>query len=192
MKKEVIDKGKKREEFDQALLADSMREMNSILQKEELPTFTSVLDPLFRACRQIGHVTNLVFSYPKDLDPGLTAHEKLREICRYSKVRFRRVTLTPEWWKSDSLSLLGFYKDHPVALINIKGNRYELIDPETHERHPLDATNAPLLAKAAYTFYQPFPEGKLGGFALLKFNEKWGTIFPRPGPGRRSCGCRAA
>ncbi|MES2274322.1 MAG: NHLP bacteriocin export ABC transporter permease/ATPase subunit [Chlamydiota bacterium] len=162
---------KSREALDDVLVQESFKELNSILQKEPPLDFCSISDPIFVSLRQISRFTDLLFFYPEDLLPKITDHEKIKEICHYSKVRYRRVSLVGKWWKEDSLALLAFYQELPVALINKKGSGYEMISP-SGKTETVDEKNAPFFAKTAYTFYEPFPEGELTGFSVLKFAVK--------------------
>lgn len=160
---------KKREDLDSAIMEESLREMGSILNKEDEDGFTPISDPLFRACRLVGHAMNILFLYPADMPSHLEEDQKIKEICSYSKIKFRKVSLTKDWWKKDSLPLLGFYKDKPVALIEKKGGGYQIIDPSTQKKEHVNEKIASFLSQTAYSFYEPFPEGNLTGFVIFKF-----------------------
>ncbi|MBD2302228.1 NHLP bacteriocin export ABC transporter permease/ATPase subunit [Nostoc sp. FACHB-87] len=95
----------------------------------------------------------------------------LEAIARASGFRTRRVTLTPNWWTTDCGSLLAFTKDanQPVALLPIKGKKYEILDPAELTRSPVNRHTAAKLAPIAYTFYRPFPDREITVWDVLQF-----------------------
>ena len=95
----------------------------------------------------------------------------LQGIARASGFRTRRITLTRNWWQTDSGPLLAFTKeeDLPVALLPVKATKYELLDPLELTRTPVNCYNAAKLAPTAYTFYRPLPDREITKFDFLKF-----------------------
>ncbi|MDP9122374.1 MAG: NHLP bacteriocin export ABC transporter permease/ATPase subunit, partial [Acidobacteriota bacterium] len=85
-------------------------------------------------------------------------------ICAASRVRCRRVILRGDWHRRDNGPLLGFrtvdpeQKLHrPVALLPLTPRSYELADPQTGERLPVDTDLAAGLSGSAYMLYPPLP-----------------------------------
>ncbi len=101
----------------------------------------------------------------------------LEGIARASGFRTRRVTLTPNWWKTDCGSLLAFTKEEnqPVALLRVKATKYEILDPVELTRTPLNRHTAARLSPIAYTFYRPFPDKEITPLDILQFTLKGHT-----------------
>ncbi|MEO1654330.1 MAG: ATP-binding cassette domain-containing protein, partial [Bacteroidota bacterium] len=57
----------------------------------------------------------------------------------------------------------------PVALMPIRGNRYEVYDPFTKETFVIDEDNKERVDVVAYTFFKPFPDKKLNLWDIIKF-----------------------
>ena len=100
-----------------------------------------------------------------DMDEGL------RRIASASGFRTRQVTLKDRWWKDNYGPLLGMLSDSglPVALIPDRSGRYQLHDPSTGDKAPLDAAVHQNLDSRAFMFYRPFPEGPLTPWSLFLF-----------------------
>jgi len=140
---------------------------------EDAPPLEAVVgdegDPLVRACRIIGGRDGIVFKEPPKWETQSRARDPLAALCRASRVRYRRVMLRGEWWKSDCGNLLGFVDETeaPVALLyGRKG--YELVDPATMAHQPLTDELVSTLNWEAYVFYRSFPDEKIDGRGLLK------------------------
>lgn len=161
-----------RRELDKKLLQSSYKNVASVLGKEESLFSSPFADPVFKACQLIGARLDIHFVEPKELQNSISVEEKIRKICRASKVGYREVALTHNWWKQDSLPLLGFFgeKKEPVALLNRKGNDYYMIDPVKGEKRGLNTEISDGLFKRAFQFYPPFPEAKLGALSLVDFS----------------------
>ena len=103
----------------------------------------------------------------------LKAHREadLFEIAQASGFRIRRITLAPNWWKSDCGTLLAFTKEknQPVALLPVKNNQYQLFNPVDFVRIPVNRHIAAQLAPIAYTFYRPLPDREINALDMLKF-----------------------
>ena len=95
----------------------------------------------------------------------------LFEIAQASGFHIRRVTLAPNWWKSDCGTLLAFTKDknEPVALLPLKNNKYQLFNPVNFVRIPVNRHIAAQIAPIAYTFYRPLPNREINALDMLKF-----------------------
>ncbi len=99
-----------------------------------------------------------------------TAHN-LESIARASDFRTRRVTLSSNWWKQDCGPLLAFTKEEnlPVALLPIKGAKYEILDPIDLQRRSVTRHNAVQLNPNAYTFYRPLPDKEITFLDIFQF-----------------------
>ena len=95
----------------------------------------------------------------------------LAGIARASGFRTRRVTLTPNWWKTDCGPLLAFTKqgNMPVALLPVQATKYEILEPVELTRIPVNRDSASRLAATAYTFYRPFPDREINVLDILQF-----------------------
>ncbi|MDR3623815.1 MAG: NHLP bacteriocin export ABC transporter permease/ATPase subunit [Chlamydiales bacterium] len=160
-----------REVLDASVVDQSLKNMASVLQEKPDPQVTPGRDGLLRACQLVGIEMGIEFAPVKDKRPLDPIYTQLLKLCQKARSQMRRVTLKDDFWNFDSLPLLAFYKDgmRPVALINKNPSYYEIIDPITLERTPLNQETASKLSSEAYTFYQPFPEGALSGFSIFKF-----------------------
>ncbi len=98
-------------------------------------------------------------------------YDTLEAIARASDFRIRQVTLTRNWWKTDCGSLLGFTKEEqPVALLQVKATKYEILDPVGLTRTPVNRRTAKKLAPIAYTFYRPLPDKEIRFWDILQFS----------------------
>lgn len=139
------------------MLDSSLRNLVSVLEPGiDDYQFTVEGSSLFRACKIIGHVMDLDFS-----SPGKKT-QTLEEICTASQIRYRRVLLKDDWWKTPEDHYLAYYKDihRPVALI-AKKTHYEMIDPDTKRKRIVDQELVFDLMPIAYMFYVPLPKGHL-------------------------------
>ena len=131
-------------------------------------------DPLFAACRLVAEPLGLEMRRPPPGSPpaksGGEPGPGLRRIGDASRVRFRRVLLRDDWWRHDNGPLLGFVDEEkrPVALLSTSATSYQLADPETGVRTPVDARLAATLAGDAYMFYPPLPERPVAPRDLLR------------------------
>lgn len=163
---------KLRQVLDKKLLRSSYKNVASVLGKEESLFFSPLGDPVFKACQLIGLRLDIHFIEPKELKSCVSVEEKIRKICRASKVGYREVALTKNWWRHDSLPLLGFFGDkkEPVALLNRRGDDYDMIDPASGAKKALNADLAKTLHPRAFQFYPPFPDTKLNALSLINFS----------------------
>lgn len=124
---------------------------------------------LYQTCQLIGKEEKIDFMDPGNRISG--KHDYLWNILRASNIRSRMVTLDPHWWTNNAGSMLGFLKDGqtPVALI-AKGNTgYWLIDLKNRHKELVRESVSLTLDPRAYSFFTPFPKGKVEGKDLFKF-----------------------
>lgn len=148
----------------------SLEEIVSVLnpfKPEEIP---GSLDPLFQACQLVGEPLKLHFQKPEPIR-NQNALEIVKKIAEDSGVRYREVRLSGPWWKKDSGPILGFYGPEfkPIALLEKKPGRYEMVEPANGARTPVDQTNAGQISLVGFTFYPTFPNQVLSGKNVLQF-----------------------
>ena len=147
------------------------------MTKKALEELASVLNPdinrtqgetpLLIAVGAVGKALGIKISPPAKSDTSIT----LEDIARASGFRSRRVTLTVNWWKKDCGPLLAYTKEEnqPVALLPIKANKYELLNPVGLKRTPVNRHTVTQLAPIAYTFYRPLPDREITFLDIFKF-----------------------
>ena len=143
----------------------ALRELASILNPTtNLPEGET---PLLITVGAVGKALGITIRSPAKSENANT----LEGIARASGFRTRRVTLTPNWWQTDCGPLLAFTKkgNIPVALLPVKANKYEILEPVELTRTPVNRHTADLLAATAYTFYRPLPDREIAFWDILQF-----------------------
>jgi ATP-binding cassette subfamily C protein len=173
---------------------DAQDKQNDIQQLEEravlqqrltvsaLQTAAAVLDrqadfpirenPLLSAMRAVGGELGVEIRPQLRSENPDRAKDSLEAIARASHIRHRKVLLRRLWWKTDCGPLVGFLKEKhsPVALLNSRGVGYQIVDPETGRRIPVDEHSAPLLAPEAVMLYPNLPGDVRRPWRLLRFS----------------------
>ena len=157
------------------------------LLKPEDNSFLSAKTPLLVAAGAVGHALGVKISPPSQSENMTQVKEPLTAIARASQLRLRHVLLRGQWWRQDSGPMVAFIRSEsasqpdrieeetraddrqPVALLPIKDSRYELFNPVTLTRLPVDATVARQLDPMALMFYRPLPDAQLNAWTLLQF-----------------------
>jgi NHLM bacteriocin system ABC transporter ATP-binding protein len=130
-------------------------------------------DPLFQASTMVAKALGIKVVEPfqhqkkREDDPPLS----LEVIARASRIRTRQVALRGRWWTEDNGPLVAFVEDgqHPIALLQKSGKKYEAHDPVSGTKRPVNTKLAMTLSPIAYSFYPPFPDRKIGAWDLVKF-----------------------
>ena len=132
---------------------------------------TGATEPVLRACEVVGRTMGMTMSAHLDDIEELTYEEKIAAIASSSGCRLRVVALRDQWWTQDQSSFLAQIEKTktPVAVVPTGPTSYECIDPNTDSRTKVDAEVAASLAPFAYTFYRPFPDGKLKVSDVVRF-----------------------
>lgn len=94
------------------------------------------------------------------LPPNLNnAKNLIEEISKFSRIRYREISLEGKWYKKDNGPFVCFYGEsyEPVAVINGSGNKYLIINPATKEKVILTEENSKNLAKIGFMLYKPLP-----------------------------------
>lgn len=83
----------------------------------------------------------------------------------------RRLHLIGDWWKNDCGPMLAYTleDESPVALLPVKGDRYESFDPLKQTRTPVNEQSAATLSTIAHVFYRPLPDKDLKTWDILRF-----------------------
>lgn len=169
---------------DQQVVSDAYLHLASVLDTTSTEAARAPIaegtDPLFAACKVIGAEQGIEFRLP--LQGRRQPHHGrfLARICNSSRVRQRLVMLRDDWWNRDNGPLLAFLgtesRDQkgprmagkPVALLPTSPDSYELVEPQTGDRRPVDEELALDLEAEAFMFYPPLPERAVGIADLLK------------------------
>ncbi|WP_414551975.1 NHLP bacteriocin export ABC transporter permease/ATPase subunit [Anabaena sp. CCY 0017] len=153
----------------------ALRELASILNPTaNLPQGET---PLLIAAGAVGKALGITIRPPAQSENLNGLHETLEGIARASGFRTRRVTLTPNWWKTDCGSFLAFTGEEnlPVALLPIKAAKYEILNPVELTRTPVNYHTASEIAPIAYTFYRPLPDKEITVLDILQFSLRGST-----------------
>lgn len=130
---------------------------------------------LLNVCRLVGNAIGVKMQPYPETQRYQVEEDALRNIARASRVRYRKVALRGEWWRTDSGPMLAFIappppkEGQPVALLPTAAGRYELVDPAEQTRTDVTPEVAATLSPFGYVFYRPFPDKALNALDLLKF-----------------------
>ncbi len=156
----------------QAHLTDAaLEDLAAVLDPRDVPATcdTSLLTVL----TAVGDALGVEIKPPgRSEDMGRVA-DPLDAIARASRVRTRRVLLSGAWWRQDCGPLVAYSADEerrPLALLQGRRQRYEIFDPVTRERTPVDAATAATLDPEAVMLYRPLPARKLTLWDLVRFS----------------------
>ncbi|WP_019503872.1 NHLP bacteriocin export ABC transporter permease/ATPase subunit [Pleurocapsa sp. PCC 7319] len=165
---EELQRLKDRESLNNRITVTALRELASPLmsQSNELSSGDA---PLLVAAGAVGKVLGVTIRPPsvsEDLD---RVKEPLEAIARASRLRVRQVLLRDKWWLTDCGALVAYKKEIPVALLPVKSDRYEMLDPTTQTRILVNKENAVTLNPMAYIFYRSLPDKALNVIDVLRF-----------------------
>ncbi len=125
-------------------------------------------DELLDACRLVGDRIGVTIHPPTAED--LLRSDPLTAIARASKVRFRRVALTPDWWRQEGEPLVGeLAGGGHVALLPRRRRGYHLIDPGSGRSTVVAADVADLVRPTAIAMVRPLPGAGTSPAGLLRF-----------------------
>ena len=159
---------------DQRILENALSQLGSVLEKEKpvTPLLDEPSDPLFVAIKWVGQAMGLTIRPPVQL-PDASSQDKLQIIAAASQARVRKVMLRQDWWHNDNIPLLAFYGQdadrHPVALLPVSLDTYEIHDPVRQIKRPITPQIADQLSPFAYRFYRPLPNRVIDAWELFKF-----------------------
>src|SRR5436305_878569 len=103
-----------------------------------------VENPLLTAMSAVGAEVGVQIRPPLRSENLNRVKDPLEAIARASRVRHRKVLLRGLWWKTDCGPLVGYLKENhsPVALLNGHGSGYQMLDPETQQKVPVNDQTA--------------------------------------------------
>lgn len=141
------------------------------LLKPQDNSFLSAETPLLVAAGAVGQALGVSIFPPSRSENLVQVKDPLAAIARASHLRLRQVLLRGQWWHQDSGPIVAYAREtgQPMALLSVKNSRYELLDPVTLQRTPVDAAVANRLEPTAMVFYRPLPDGQLNAWTLLQF-----------------------
>ncbi|MEO1299890.1 MAG: ABC transporter transmembrane domain-containing protein, partial [Cyanobacteria bacterium J06636_16] len=186
-----------RQQLNRDVTQKVVRSLAGVLEGDDLQEIES---PLLAAAGAVGKALGVTIQPPAPSENTARTKEPLEAIARASQLRLRRVLLRGQWWQKDSGPLVAYTQQdrHPVALLPVKGNRYELFDPTgmnatespdgelllgvSAMRMTVDESLAQVLDPVAFVFYRPLPTESLNALSLLKFafhgqGRDWLTIL---------------
>lgn len=162
----------KRQSLNQQLNSHTLSELVSVLKDAGTDAAPGEGTPLLRALQEVGRVQGIIIK----ASTGSGARgDALQMTLQASRVRSRRVVLAGDWWASEGAPLLGFWEDskEPVALMPLASSmfsksRYEIFNPATNTRTPVDAKTQFTVSPLAFTLYRPLSE-RISSFEFLRF-----------------------
>jgi NHLM bacteriocin system ABC transporter ATP-binding protein len=150
----------------------------SVLSGGKSDAFVAGEAPLLAGLRLLGRKTSLpeLVALPdmtlESCSDELEYVKQLQKLCAKAGVRYRQVIIgEPYWWKKSFPPLLAFTVDdvRPVLITPVSGGKYELTDLKEQTKMVLNRRTESLLSPRAFSFYRPFPVGKIGFIKLVKF-----------------------
>jgi NHLM bacteriocin system ABC transporter ATP-binding protein len=166
-----------RERLNRQVMNETLAELSSVLKPQGTEPSPATMtdsqpeDLLLSAAGAVGRSLGITIRPPAKSEDFKRVPDPLEAIARASRIRMRQIQLTDGWWKKDSGPILAYTLEdtRPVALLPISDGKYEIFDPKTRKRIPVNARHAAQLAPSAYIFYRPLPEKALKTWELLQF-----------------------
>jgi NHLM bacteriocin system ABC transporter ATP-binding protein len=159
------------------------REQRGLLQQRltesALQTAASVLNPkvafpiagnpLLNALTAVGETLGIEIRPPFRAENLDRVKDPIEAIARASGVRYRRVLLRGKWWKDDCGPLIGYLREtqSPVALLKSDTSGYEIVNPQTTQKLPVNEDTALELSPQAVVFYPTLSDSVKKPWQLL-------------------------
>ncbi len=158
-----------REQLNQQTAANALGGLAGVLNPRRTEAIAQGA-PVLIAAQAVGKAMGAAISPPARSEDLTRVKDPIEAITRASRLRFRRVLLRADWWKQDNGPLLAYTEEdnRPVALLPKGSGQYELFDPETQTRKPINAKLAETLAPVAYMFYRSLPQQADKALNLLR------------------------
>ena len=164
---------KKRLKNDNWQLQEALSGFVDIVESREKETSFDTLevDPLYYAFRLVCDASKIK---AVSLDTILKNNNKsfdVDHLAKLSRINYREVILTGQWWKSDNGPLLAYHAEdgRPIALIPKSPASYIVHDVVKHTRQKIDAEIAGMLKPNAIMLYRPLPDKKMKFVDMAKF-----------------------
>ena len=156
------------ESLNRQVTVTALSELASPLMAESSDLYANGA-PLLVAAGAVGRALGVTICPPSASENLNRVKEPLEAIARASRLRLRQVLLRDKWWMTDCGALVAYKEEQPVALLPVRGDRYELLDPLTQTRTIVNADDATSLNPVAYMFYRSLPDKALNVVDVLKF-----------------------
>jgi NHLM bacteriocin system ABC transporter ATP-binding protein len=160
-----------REELNRQVTIGAVGELASVL-KPKSNSYVAEDTDLLMAAGAVGHALGITIQPPAKSEDLKRVKEPAEAIARASRIRMRRVILTPGWWNKDCGPLLAFVdgEKRPVAILPVSGNKYEIFDPANRQRVEVNKfLKNNELEPIAYMFYRPFGDKMMTIVEVLQF-----------------------
>ncbi len=159
-----------RQRLNRQVTAEALGELASTLNYKDGDFFLEGT-PLLIAAGAVGRAMGVQIRPPARSENLKRVKEPFSAIVRASRIRMRRVLLRDNWWEKDCGPLVAYtqHDNLPVTLLPVSATRYEIFDPVSRTRSPVDAHLAATLAPVAYMFYRSLPDKALKAVELLQF-----------------------
>ncbi|MBD2774175.1 NHLP bacteriocin export ABC transporter permease/ATPase subunit [Iningainema tapete] len=160
-----------REKLNRQVTTGALGELASILKPKTGNFFEDGTDLLI-AAGAVGRALGIPIRPPAHSEDLTRVKEPIDLIARASRVRTRRVILTPGWWEKESGPLVAYVSSdkRPVALLPVGSNKYEIFDPADRKRTPApEFLQKQELEPVAYMFYRSFPDKYLKALDVIQF-----------------------
>ncbi|WP_293113873.1 NHLP bacteriocin export ABC transporter permease/ATPase subunit [Moorena sp. SIO4G3] len=159
-----------RERLNHQVTTEAIAELASVIKPQLKESFQQGT-PLLIAAGAVGRAMGIQINPPAQSEDLNRVRKPIEAIARASRIRIRRVILRDYWWKKDNGPLLAYTREdnRPVALLPIGVGEYEVLDPESGKRVPVNGNNASFVAPMAYMFYRSFPDQAIKALDLLQF-----------------------
>ncbi len=127
--------------------------------------------PLLVAAGAVGKALGIKICPPAKSEDLERIKEPLEAIARASRLRMRQVLLENFWWRQDCGPLVAYTKSGhlPIALLPINGNCYELFEPISKTKIPVDQQVAAAISPHAFMFYRSLPDKALQVLDITRF-----------------------
>lgn len=144
---------------DGGILRDAYRSLGTVTDADFRQANPPGTDPLVTAIGlMLANEDISVRSLRLD-DRASSLDQRLRTIALASGFRVREVAVLGDWWAREGAPVLVFTKDtdQPNAAL-WDGKRYQLHDPISGDRRPLDGASAKDLQPRGFVLYAPLPD----------------------------------
>ena len=166
-----------REKLNHRVTVNALDELASIIKSKNQDIVEEDSD-LLMAAGAVGRALGITIRPPARSEDIHRLKEPIEAIARASRVRMRRVILTPGWWKKDAGPLVGYVGEEkrPVALLPVGSGKYEIFDPANRKRTPAQTfLQKHELEPVAYMLYRSFFDKTLKAVDVVKFAIKGRT-----------------
>ena len=167
----------KKRQFDRSILTACLSKMMINLNEKQIIGEGKNVDLVFKACQMVARSMGSSFKMPDQEDVPENAAKYIQLICRNSHVHYRQINLETKWYKKGFLPMVAFLDNpnNPVAVISKKPESFMVYDPQTGRVEKITEAIAKRFMQTAYSFYMPFPDGKLTVKKTFKFMTR-GTL----------------